>query len=116
MNKPATHSPEQVLHHVYDEAAVGLCYLDTDLRYLHINKWLAQLNGLPVEKHLGRTIHEVLPNVAAGVAAELRQVWRRANPSRREWSRPRPRRDRACCGRSCTTISLLSLTMGESSA
>ncbi len=74
MNEPAKHRSEQILRYAYDEAAVGLCYFDTDLRYLHINKWLAQLNGLPVEKHLGRTVHEVIPEVAAGIAAQLRQV------------------------------------------
>ncbi len=61
MNEPAKPRSEQILRYAYDEAAVGLCYLDTDLRYLHINKWLAQLNGLPGEKHLGRTVHEVIP-------------------------------------------------------
>ena len=74
MNEPAKRPSDQVLHHAYDDAAVGLCCLDTDLRYLHINKWLAQLNGLPVEKHLGRTVHEVIPEVAAGIEAQLRQV------------------------------------------
>ena len=80
MNGPATIPAEQVLPHAYDEAPVGLCYFDTDLRYLHINKWLAQLNGLPVEKHLGRTIHEVIPRVAAGVADQLRQVLETSTP------------------------------------
>ena len=74
MNEPAKRPSDQVLYHAYDDAAVGLCYLDTDLRYLHINKWLAQLNGLPVKKHLGRTVHEVIPGVAAGIEAQLRQV------------------------------------------
>ncbi len=74
MNEPPKRPSDQVLHRAYDDAAVGLCYLDTDLRYLHINKWLAQLNGLPVEKYLGRAVHEVIPEVAAGIEAQLRQV------------------------------------------
>ncbi len=53
---------------------IGLCSLDTNLRYIHINDWLAELNGLPVEAHLGRTIREVLPDVAAGVEQQLRKV------------------------------------------
>ena len=65
---------EQALRHVYDDAGVGLCYLDTDLRYRHINKWLAELNGLPVEQHLGRHVRDVLPEVAAGIEAQLRQT------------------------------------------
>ncbi len=80
MNEPAKHRSEQILHHAYHEAAVGLCYLDTDLRYLYINKWLAQLNGLPVEKHLGRTVREVIPEVAAGIEPQLRQVMETNTP------------------------------------
>ena len=74
MNEPEKHRAEQPLSNAYDDAAVGLCYLDVNLRYVHINKWLAELNGIPVEKHLGRTIREVVPDVAAGVEAQLRQV------------------------------------------
>ena len=74
MNEPEKRLSKQPHLHVYDDTAVGLCYLDTNLRYLHINKWLAGLNGIPVEKHLGRIIHEVIPEVASGVEAQLRQV------------------------------------------
>ncbi len=62
------------LKRIYAEAPIGLCYLDTDLRYIYINEWLAAINGLEVEKHLGRTIGEVLPDVAAGVESQLRHV------------------------------------------
>ncbi len=74
MNEPAVLHSEQVPSHAYHNAPVGLCCFDTDLRYLHINKWLAQLNGLPIEKHLGRTVHEVIPMVANGIVIQLRQV------------------------------------------
>ena len=74
MNELEKYLSKHSLPHVYDDLAVGLCYLDTSLRYLHINKWLAALNGIPVEKHLGRVIHDVIPEVAAGIEAELRQV------------------------------------------
>ncbi len=49
---------------LYAIAPVGLCYFDTDLRYLFINEWLARINGLTVEAHLGKTIDEVLQDVA----------------------------------------------------
>ena len=52
------------LQGLYEESPVGLCALDTNLRYIHINDWLAAINGLPVEAHLGRTIREVLPDMA----------------------------------------------------
>ena len=49
--------------HLYAAAPVGLCYFDTDLRFRYINEWLARINGLPVEAHVGKTIQEVLKEV-----------------------------------------------------
>ncbi|MEE8493985.1 MAG: PAS domain-containing protein, partial [Nitrospirales bacterium] len=57
-----------------------LCSFDTNLRYIHINDWLAALNGLPVEAHLGRTLREVLPSVAAGVELQLQEVMKTGEP------------------------------------
>ena len=73
------HSPE-FLAYVYKNAAVGLCYIDTQLRYQHINEWLAALNGLPVEAHLGRAVREVLPDLADGIEKQLRQVIESGEP------------------------------------
>jgi len=65
---------------LYAIAPVGLCYLDTDLRFVYINEWLARINGLPVEAHLGKTIDEVLEDVAAGVVPQLRHVLQTGEP------------------------------------
>ncbi len=59
---------------IYKEAPIGLCVFDLDLRFLHINDWLAAMNGLPIEEHLGRSVREVLPNVAVVIEPQLRQV------------------------------------------
>ncbi len=56
------------------DVPVGFCTFDLKFRYLFVNEWLAALNGLSAEDHLGRTIHQVIPHVAAGVEAQLRQV------------------------------------------
>ncbi len=61
-------------------APVGLCYLDKDLRYLQINEWLARINGISVDEHLGRTIADVLPEVSAGVEVQLRHVLETGEP------------------------------------
>ncbi len=45
-------------------AAIGLCIHDKDLRFLQINEALAAINGQPVEKHIGRTVAEILPQMA----------------------------------------------------
>jgi len=59
----------------FKDAPVGLCYFDNELRYVQINDFLAAINGLPVEEHIGKTVMEVLPEIAAaGVAKQLRRV------------------------------------------
>ncbi len=64
----------------FRNAPIGLCYLDKELRYLRINKWLAGLNGIPVEEHLGLKITDVLPSVAIGVERQLRHVLQTGEP------------------------------------
>ena len=59
----------------FNVSHVGLCYLDTQLRFIHINRSLAAINGLPAEEHIGKSISEVLPEIAAaGAERELRGV------------------------------------------
>ncbi len=45
---------------IYTNAPIGLCMLDTNFRYIRVNKQLAEINGIPESDHLGRTVHEVL--------------------------------------------------------
>ena len=65
---------------LYAIAPVGLSYFDTQLRFRYINEWLARMNGLPVETHLGKTIDEVLKDAAAGIATQLRHVLQTGEP------------------------------------
>jgi PAS domain S-box-containing protein len=57
---------------IYDSALIGLCVLDRELRYVRINRRMAEINGLPVEEHVGKTVRQVLPGLAdtAEVLAE----------------------------------------------
>ncbi len=65
---------------LYAIAPVGLCYFDTDLRFLYINEWLARIHGLSVEAHLGKPIDEVIEHVAVGVVPQLRHVFDTGEP------------------------------------
>jgi len=51
------------LEAIYDGAPMGLCFLDKNFRYISLNRRLAEMNGAPVEAHLGRTVDEVIPTV-----------------------------------------------------
>jgi PAS domain S-box-containing protein len=61
-------------------ASIGLCAFDRELRFVFINEWLARINGLPVDDHLGRTLSEILPEVAKGVEPQLRGVIETGEP------------------------------------
>jgi PAS domain S-box-containing protein len=62
------------LENLYREAPVGLCLLDLDLQYVRINSWLARLNGKPADEHIGRSIHEIIPDIAPQVDRFCRRV------------------------------------------
>ena len=53
---------------------VGLAFLDTDLRYVRINKALATIQRLPIEAHLGRRPSELFGERSTGAEALLRYV------------------------------------------
>ncbi len=65
---------------LYAIAPVGLCYFDADLRYRYINEWLARINGVQMEAHLGKTVDELLTDVAASVVPQLRHVLETGEP------------------------------------
>lgn len=77
---PIFEAPIDLLKQAYREAPIGLCLLDRELRYLFINEWLADLNGKTIAQHLGRTIREVVPNIALEVELELRGVLETGTP------------------------------------
>lgn len=70
---------EEVLSR-FANAPIGLSYLDRDLRYRYINAWLADMNGLSPEQHIGKTIHEVVKDIAVAVVPQLRRVLESGEP------------------------------------
>ena len=51
------------LQAVYDGAPVGLGFLDRNLKYININRRLAEMHNLSIEEHYGKTIAEVIPEL-----------------------------------------------------
>lgn len=64
-----------LLETIYATAPVGLSFVDTRLRILMINDYLAALNGLPVNDHIGRRFDEVINDRA--LVAQVNQAYRR---------------------------------------
>lgn len=62
---------------VLDRAPVGIAVLDHTLRYRYVNRALAELNGVPVEEHRGRSVGEIVPDINLEAAEQaLRAVLR----------------------------------------
>lgn len=55
-------------------APVGIVLFDAEMRYRHLNKPLADMNGFPVEAHIGRTVKEIIPNLHESVEVVFRKV------------------------------------------
>ena len=65
---------ERLIGTYFSSSAVGLCILDSRLRYVAINDTLAKINGLPTSEHLGRTVRDVLRDFAGKVEPEFHRV------------------------------------------
>ncbi len=65
---------EQLLRSHTDSSKVGLCVLDTDFRYLGINNSMAEMNGVPSQAHLGKSVREILGDVAELVEPQIARV------------------------------------------
>lgn len=62
------------LQNIYKSAPIGLCVFDVELRFVRINDLMAQMNGIPVQEHIGQPLRKILPDLAATVEPVLRRV------------------------------------------
>jgi formate hydrogenlyase transcriptional activator len=65
---------EQLLAAYFSASRVGVCILDTDFRFLAINRTLAEMNGILAEAHLGKSVREVLGDFAELVEPSFNRV------------------------------------------
>ena len=57
-------------------APIGFGFFDTDLRYVRLNQYLADIYGLPIDRHLGQRSTELFPgSLARQMEAHLQQVF-----------------------------------------
>src|SRR4029077_8231662 len=71
---------EQLLATYFSASKVGFCILDTDFRYLAINATLAEMNGIPAEAHLGKSVREMLGDFAELIEPQFRRVLETQQP------------------------------------
>jgi len=65
---------EALLESIYATAPAGMCVVDQQLRYLHINDHLAAINGRSAADHIGRSLRDILPQA---LAESLEPLYRR---------------------------------------
>jgi PAS domain S-box-containing protein len=68
------------IEQIYRSVPIGLCLVDRNMRFLRVNSLLASINGRPVHEHLGRSISEVIPEIADHVTSRYREVFRTGRP------------------------------------
>jgi PAS domain S-box-containing protein len=68
------------LQATYENAPVGLCLMDRELRFVAVNEMLARSNNASVPDHLGRTFGEMAPHVAAMIEPAMRRVLETGSP------------------------------------
>jgi PAS domain S-box-containing protein len=71
---------QPALQLIYDTAPIGLACLSPDCRYLHINQRLTEICGISVEDHLGRSVRDCVPALAASVEAIVRSIMETGEP------------------------------------
>jgi PAS domain S-box-containing protein len=59
----------------FNGAPAGMGMVDSQLRYLKVNQPLADINGLPIEQHQGKTLREVVPRLADIIEPVYREVF-----------------------------------------
>lgn len=62
------------LETVYASIPVGLCFMDTELRMVMVNDYLADINGRPSRDHAGRTLPELLGPAGEELEHNYRRV------------------------------------------
>jgi PAS domain S-box-containing protein len=69
-----------VVDAVFAAAPVGLAFMDTNFHYVRVNHALAAINGLPVAEHFGRTLRDVLGDLADDIEPLHRRVLETGEP------------------------------------
>ena len=65
---------EVLLGEMLERAGVGVAVIGGDYRYRYVNGWIGAINGTSPEDHVGRTIAEIVPDLAERLEALVDRV------------------------------------------
>ncbi len=69
-----------VLNALLASAPVGMAFWDHELRFVHLNQALAEMNSTPLEQHFGQHIQTILPHIPAEILGYLQHVLSHGEP------------------------------------
>ena len=95
-----------LLKSLLDNAPVGFGFFDHDLRYLRLNPALAEITGVPIGGHVGRTLSEVLPDLSPEVS-QLISAGAAVRPEHRQQGSHRHNAPRRPRGRALLALQFL---------
>ncbi|PZO44099.1 MAG: PleD protein [Pseudanabaena frigida] len=64
----------------FSSAPIGMGIVDRNLRYVRVNQVLSEINGKPIEDHLGRTLREILPDLSPHLEGYFYEVLETGKP------------------------------------
>ena len=62
------------VNQIYAKSPLAMGLIGRDMRYIRLNQKLADINGVPIAAHLGKTVREVIPDVAEQTEDLIRRV------------------------------------------
>lgn len=69
-----------ILDALFENAPIGLGLWDEKLRFVRVNKALAEINGMSEEEHPGKTLPELLPDIDISVQSTFKNVLKTGTP------------------------------------
>ncbi|HEY9659689.1 MAG TPA: ATP-binding protein, partial [Allocoleopsis sp.] len=76
----ALRQSEARLNAFFDTAPDGMAIVDDQLRFVKINQRLAQIDGISIKAHLGKSLREVIPKIAPTIEPLYQQVLATGQP------------------------------------
>ena len=68
------------IEQIYAYSPIGLFVFDRDYRFLRINEYMAAINGCSVADHVGKTLDDIVPDLAGFLKEVYRPIFERGEP------------------------------------
>jgi len=69
-----------LLDTLLEMAHIGFAFLDRELRYVLVNKKLAEMNGFAIDVHIGKRVHDIVPTLVPAIQIVVDQIIETGQP------------------------------------